>query len=214
MNNNLSDFREEYKFEGLNELIIEKDPFILFDVWMKEAIKNKINEPNAMTLATVDKSGKPSARIVLLKGISKKGFVFYTNYKSRKGSELADNPNAALVFWWNILARQVRVEGVIEKVVPEESDAYFKSRPRGSQLGAVVSDQSRSIPSYEYLLKKYKMISEKYADSEIPRPENWGGFRLVPQRIEFWQGRENRLHDRILFKKNKGDDWIIERLSP
>ena len=210
----LADLRINYDFEGLNEKKIDKDPFKLFDKWFKESVDKKVFEPNGMTLATVDANGKPSARIVLLKDISKGGFVFFTHYTSRKGKELQKNNNAAAVFWWNILARQVRLEGSVEKLSDQESDLYFNSRPRGSRLGALASNQSNTIPDYAYLIEKFNQAADKYQDSDIPRPENWGGYRLVPNRIEFWQGKENRLHDRILFTKVENGEWKIERLAP
>lgn len=210
----LSDLRINYDFEGLDEKKIEKDPFKLFDKWFKESIDKKVFEPNGMTLATADANGKPSARIVLLKDISKGGFVFFTHYTSRKGKELQSNNNVAAVFWWNILARQVRIEGSVEKLTSQESDLYFNSRPRGSRLGAVASNQSNTIPDYTYLVEKFNQAAEKFHESDIPRPENWGGYRLVPVSIEFWQGKENRLHDRLLFTKQENGDWKIERLAP
>jgi len=213
-NYNLSELREEYYYEGLDETKIKRDPFELFNNWFNEAVDKKVFEPNAMTLATVDEKGKPSARIVLLKDVSKKGFVFFTNYESRKGKDLKINPNAAILFWWNILARQIRIEGKVEMLSSSESDAYFKSRPRGSQIGAAVSDQSSIIPGYSYLIDKFEKVSEKYKDAEIPKPQNWGGCRLIPEQFEFWQGRENRLHDRILFRRTSDSGWTIERLAP
>jgi pyridoxamine 5'-phosphate oxidase len=210
----LEDLRINYDFEGLDEKKIEGDPFRLFEKWFNESVDKKVFEPNGMTLATVDAFGKPSARIILLKNISKGGFVFYTHYTSRKGRELQNNNNAAAVFWWNILARQVRIEGNVEKLTPQESDSYFNSRPRGSRLGAIASNQSSTLPDYAHLIKKFDEAEEKYQDNDIPRPENWGGYRLLPVRIEFWQGRENRLHDRLLFTKQENGEWKIERLAP
>lgn len=214
MNHKLSDLRINYVFEGLDEKNINKDPFRLFEKWFKESLNKKVFEPNGMTLATVDADGKPSARIVLLKDISKGGFVFYTHYKSRKGKQLQNNNHAAAVFWWNILARQVRIEGTVEKLSPQESDSYFNSRPRGNRLGALISNQSNIIPDYSYLVKKFNEAAEKYQKNDIPRPGNWGGYRLIPERIEFWQGRENRLHDRLLFTKQENNEWKITRLAP
>ena len=211
---NLSELREEYVFEGLDENTIEKDPFKLFDIWFKDAVDKNVHEPNAMTIATADKDGKPSARMVLLKDVSKNGFVFYTNYESRKGKEIASNPNAAILFWWDILARQIRIEGKIEKISEDESEEYFNSRPVGSKIGAIVSDQSRTIPSYKKLEEKYNLLSNEYKDGNIPKPGNWGGYRVTPDQMEFWQGRQNRLHDRILFRKSSKSNWTIERLSP
>ena len=209
-----ADLRENYIKEGLNENIIEKNPLTLFEIWFNYAIENKVLEPNAMTLATADKNGKPSARIVLLKDYSEKGFVFFTNYKSIKGNQLEENPNAALVFWWGTLARQIRIEGTVKKISKADSDAYFNSRPRGSQIGAIVSNQSKMIPSYSYLENQFDALSEKYKNKRVKRPEYWGGYQVKPNIIEFWQGRENRLHDRLRFVKTDSDNWKLERLSP
>ncbi len=211
---NAADLRENYITEGLDERTIQKNPITLFDIWFNHAIEKKVLEPNAMTLATANRSGIPSARVVLLKDYSEKGFVFFTNYKSMKGEQLEQNPNAALVFWWGTLARQIRIEGVVEKVTAEESDTYFNLRPHGSQLGAVVSNQSKTIPNYSFLEAEFEKVSEKFKDKKIDRPYYWGGYRVLPVMIEFWQGRENRLHDRIRFTKNNSDNWKLERLSP
>ncbi|MCW8850822.1 MAG: pyridoxamine 5'-phosphate oxidase, partial [Melioribacteraceae bacterium] len=199
---NAADLRENYITEGLDESTIQKNPITLFEIWFKHAIEKKVLEPNAMTLATANRGGIPSARVVLLKDYSEKGFVFFTNYKSMKGEQLEQNPNAALVFWWGTLARQIRIEGVVEKVTAEESDTYFNLRPHGSQLGAVVSNQSKTIPNYSFLEAEFEKVSEKFKDKKIDRPYYWGGYRVLPIMIEFWQGRENRLHDRLRFTKN------------
>ena len=209
-----ADLRENYITKGLDESTIQKNPFELFKIWFKYAIEKKVLEPNAMTLATADENGKPSARIVLLKDYNESGFVFFTNYKSIKGLQLEQNPNAALVFWWGTLARQIRIEGEVEKISDEDSDAYFTSRPRGSQLGAIVSNQSKTIPNYSFLETEFEKSLEHFKDKRIERPDYWGGYRVVPIMIEFWQGRENRLHDRLRFTKNDSENWKLERLSP
>ncbi|KAG0569953.1 hypothetical protein KC19_6G128100 [Ceratodon purpureus] len=200
-------------FELLEEQA-KKDPFEQFKVWFDDAVSRKVAEPNAMTLATASKDGQPSARLVLLKGYDEGGFVWYTNYGSRKAAELKANPKACLVFFWEPLHRSVRIEGSVEMVSSEESDAYFHSRPKGSQIGALVSAQSSVIAGRHVLDKANEDLNAQYADGKfIPRPEHWGGFRLTPEVIEFWQGRESRLHDRLRYKR-VGEDWIIERLSP
>ena len=209
-----ADLRESYHTEGLDESTIEKNPIKLFESWFNYAIKKHILEPNAMTLATADEEGKPSARIVLLKDFDENGFVFFTNYKSIKGNQLEQNPNAALVFWWGPLTRQIRIEGSVEKISTEESDAYFHSRPRGNQIGAVVSNQSKVIHSHTELEQDFEKFSQKYKDKKVRRPDYWGGYRVKPVMIEFWQGRENRLHDRLKFIKTPKGNWQLERLSP
>jgi len=210
----VADMRESYYTDGLNENTIERNPIKLFEIWFNYAIEKKVLEPNAMTLATADKNGKPSARIVLLKDYSEEGFVFFTNYNSIKGNQLEKNPNAALVFWWGTLAKQIRIEGSVEKTSTKESDEYFNSRPRGNQLGALVSDQSQSVQSYSYLESEFEKISRKYKEKKVVRPNYWGGYRVIPDMIEFWQGRENRLHDRLRFTKTDINQWRLERLSP
>ncbi|KAH8946948.1 hypothetical protein BDL97_11G014100 [Sphagnum fallax] len=195
------------------------DPIQQFKEWFDEAVRQDLPEPNAMTLATANQDGRPSARMVLLKGFDERGFVWYTNYDSEKASDLLSNPKASLVFFWERLHRQVRVEGPVEKVAPQESDEYFHSRPRGSQIGAMVSMQSSVIPGRNVLEKNYERLVAKYADgSPIPRPTNWGGFRLYPKVIEFWQGRESRLHDRLRYRLveegTSNQTWVRERLSP
>ena len=209
-----SDLRKQYKNEPLDENKIEKNPIKLFEQWFNVALERNIIEPNAMTLATADSNGIPSARIVLLKDLNQRGFTFFTNYESKKGTQLENNPFAAIVFWWGKLERQVRVEGTIEKLSNKDSDEYFKSRPRGSQLGAVVSKQSLVIPNYDFLQNQFVELEKKFKDKKIKRPNYWGGYRLKPTIIEFWQGRKNRLHDRIRYTKKNGKYWLIERLSP
>lgn len=205
--------RREYTRAGLSETDAYPDPVEQFRLWFDEALEAGLHEPNAMTLATADASGSPSARIVLLKGYDRRGFAFYTSYTGRKAAELEQNPRAALVFYWGELERQVRIEGVVERLSAEESDAYFAGRPRGSQLGAHVSEQSRPVESRAALEERLRELEEEYADGEIPRPAGWGGYRLAPQRMEFWQGRENRLHDRLLYALDSGE-WKITRLQP
>jgi len=211
---NIFSLRRNYNQEHLSEKTLSKNPFIQFETWMNSALEKNLEEPNAMHLSTVNKKNKPSSRIVLLRGFNKKGFVFYTNYLSQKGVELTSNPYAALTFFWAELERQVRIEGTVEKVSKALSNAYFKSRPRESQLGAWASHQSAVLKNREELEETMKNLTKKYEGKSIPRPNYWGGFCLKPERIEFWQGRPNRLHDRILYQKTKGNKWAISRLSP
>jgi pyridoxamine 5'-phosphate oxidase len=194
--------------------LADSDPIRLFKKWFDAAVKAELNEPNAMTLATASRDGKPSARMVLLKGFDERGFVFYTNYQSRKGRELEQNPRAALVLFWQPLARQIRIEGRVTKVTSEESDAYFHSRPLGSRFSASISKQSAVIPSRDVLLEKLKKIEEKYPKGDPPRPIHWGGFRVHPNEIEFWQGGAFRLHDRIRYRRSRDGGWRVDRLSP
>lgn len=208
----IADIRKEYTFAGLRRADLHSDAIHQFKNWFQAAISAGVIEPNAMTLATVDAEGQPSSRIVLLKDVDERGFTFYTNYESRKGRELAANPRAALTIFWAGLERQVCVRGRCEKVGREESDAYYKSRPIGSRLGAWVSSQSNSIPSRAFLEEKLKEVTEKYGDNP-PLPDYWGGFVLRPETVEFWQGRPSRLHDRFLYKRI-GNSWEIQRLSP
>ncbi|MFW6359102.1 MAG: pyridoxamine 5'-phosphate oxidase [Chroococcales cyanobacterium] len=214
MDISIADLRQSYTRDGLCEANAADNPFDQFASWFQQAVTAELKEPNAMTIATTTPDGKASARMVLLKGVDEQGFVFYTNYKSDKGQELITHPWAALVFWWAELERQVRIEGPVEKVSAAESDEYFHSRPRGSQLGAWASNQSEVIASREVLEQQLAAFEEKYADSEIPRPPHWGGFRLLPEEIEFWQGRPNRLHDRLRYRKDTKVNWVRERLSP
>lgn len=209
----LSEMRENYMHGGLSETDAGDDPFQLFQSWFDAALAANLPEPNAMTLATVGEDHKPSARAVLLKVLDERGFTFFTNYDSRKGRELEMNPFAALVFLWQQLERQVRIEGIVEKVTAKESDDYFVNRPLGSRLGAWASRQSDVISGRDYLEAQHAALMAKYPDGNVPRPDFWGGYRLIPDMIEFWQGRPSRLHDRIRFRKSPGG-WIKERLSP
>lgn len=210
---NLADLRKDYALAGLSERDLARDPFRQFEKWFSEAQAAKIAEPNAMVLTTATRDGKPSARTVLLKALDGRGFVFYSNYESRKGRELEANPRATLLFPWTAMERQVTVEGVVAKVAREESEAYFHSRPRASQLGAWVSAQSTIIADRKVLDQSLKALEQKYAGQEVPVPPHWGGWRLMPETVEFWQGRRNRLHDRLRYRREK-DGWIIERLAP
>lgn len=214
MSTDISTLRKNYAREALSESDVLSSPLAQFDRWFQEALDAQLTEPNAMTLATATRDGHPSARTVLLKGVDKEGFVFFTNYESRKGQELADNPQAALLFTWLELERQVRIEGMIERISAEASEAYFQSRPKGSQIGAWVSPQSRVIPGRDVLEAKQQALEAEYAHAEVlPRPAFWGGYRLLPDTVEFWQGRPSRLHDRILYRRFAGA-WKIERLAP
>ena len=197
----------------LTEENINKNPFKQFEIWFEEAKKIGLKDPNAMNVASATKNGIPSSRMVLLKAYSEKGFIFYTNYTSRKSGEILDNPIVALNFFWDALERQIRIEGEIKKVEKEVSDAYFNSRSRLSQLGAHASNQSQIIENYEELTDKLNSFEEKYKDKDIPRPDHWGGFIVIPSSIEFWQGHDGRLHDRLKFEK-ENDNWVMKRLSP
>ncbi len=214
MDTSVADLRQEYTFQGLSETDVHPNPFEQFKTWFDQAVAAQLPEPNAMTIATVTADGKPSARIVLLKDYDERGFVFYTNYKSHKGQQLVENPWGAIAFWWAELERQVRIEGRVEKVSPAESDAYFHSRPKGSQLGAWASNQSQVIESREVLEQQLQKLKEEYDNKQVPRPPHWGGFRVIPSEIEFWQGRPNRLHDRLLYRRGEDGSWKIQRLSP
>jgi pyridoxamine 5'-phosphate oxidase len=211
---NIADLRQNYTRAGLVEAEAALDPFEQFRNWFQTALEAQLLEPNAMTLATTTADGKPSARIVLLKDFDRRGFVFYTNYESLKAQQLTKNPYAALVFWWGELERQVRVEGRVEKVSATESDEYFQSRPIASQLGAWVSEQSQVVASREVFERRLAELEQKYQARPIPRPPHWGGFRIVPSLIEFWQGRPSRLHDRLRYSLKKDGDWLRERLAP
>lgn len=212
--NTIADIRKDYKLQTLDEQDVAQEPIDQFTKWWAEAMASNITEVNAMALATASPDGKPDARIVLLKGYDEKGFVFFTNYESRKGIELALNPYAALVFFWKELERQVRIEGKVEKVSAAESDIYFNSRPIGSRVGAWASPQSNIIESRYIIEAELDILQEKFSDGEIPRPAFWGGFRVIPTSIEFWQGRSSRLHDRLRYSKDENADWILERLAP
>jgi pyridoxamine 5'-phosphate oxidase len=210
----VADLRREYTRAGLNETDIDADPIHQFGVWFEQALAAQVPEPNAMTLATVGADGRPSARIVLLKGFDAAGFVFHTNYDGRKGKELAANPHAALVFFWPELERQVRIEGEVERLSGAESDAYFQGRPRGSRLSAWASRQSEPVADRATLEQEMEEIARKYEGRNVPRPPFWGGLRLRPEAIEFWQGRPNRLHDRLRYRRVTPGEWRVERLSP
>src|SRR5258706_6375334 len=209
---NIADLRQEYMRAGLAEAEAQPDPLLQFGHWFKDALAAQLPLANAMTLATVSAAGAPDARVVLLKGVESGGFVFYTNYESRKGRELASRPEACLVFLWTQLERQVRIEGRVEKVSDRDSDAYFVSRPVGARLSACASAQSEVVAGRAFLEEEVKKIKAAHGDNP-PRPAHWGGYRVIPSRIEFWQGRENRLHDRLLYTRAQGA-WRIERLAP
>src|SRR2546423_4771065 len=213
MKKEIADIRKDYMLQTLDESNVEDDAIDQFSKWWNEAVNSAIDEVNAMTLATASRDGVPSARIVLLKDYDERGFVFFTNYNSEKGNELKANPYAALVFFWKELERQIRIQGVIEKISSEESDIYFFSRPVGSRIGAWASHQSTVIDSRKILEENIKLYTEQFGEN-IPRPPHWGGYRIMPFVIEFWQGRSNRLHDRLRYSKNDNMNWKIERLAP
>lgn len=213
----IEQLREDYSRGTLEEHSVLADPMQQFEKWFKEAVEAQIHEPNAMTLATATPKGIPSARIVLLKGLDERGFIFYTNYESKKGSEIKENPHVSLTFFWPELARQVRIDGLADKISKRESQEYFNNRPHGSRLGAMASNQSKVIESRETIENKYQELSEKFNESDkIEVPDFWGGFLVSPYRIEFWQGRSNRLHDRLRYTLQhiSPKAWQIERLSP
>ncbi len=209
----IADIRKEYSSKSLSRIDVDVNPIKQFNKWFNEAIRVEIDEVNAMTLSTASKKGKPSARIVLLKGVENNGFVFFTNYNSNKGQHLSENPYASLTFFWKELERQVRIDGKVEKISEADSITYFKSRPYKSRVGAWVSDQSKPLSSRVELMKKFTLQAAKFIGQEVPKPNFWGGYILIPDRIEFWQGRPSRLHDRINYRLKNGD-WQIERLSP
>src|ERR1700730_7562886 len=213
MNDDILTRRVTYSREVLDEASVAADPFVQFGHWFGEALATPgIIEPNAMSVATVGRDGKPSSRVVLLRGWEARGFVFYTNYESRKGKEAAANPFAALLFWWGALERQIRIEGTMERIAPAESDTYFASRPRGHRLSAWASQQSEPVAAKAVLEVAMAEAEERFGD-DVPRPRNWGGIRVVPERFEFWQGRPNRVHDRIAYEQAAGG-WRPVRLSP
>lgn len=205
--------RQQYEGTPLREDEVAASPFEQFERWFREALANDVPLANGMTLATVDADGTPTARVVLLKGVDARGFVFFTNYESRKGQALAATGRAALVFWWAPLSRQVRVEGAVERVSAAESDAYFATRPRESNLSAMASPQSQVVPNRDWLSAQVAEVRQAWEDKVLERPERWGGYRVVPHLVEFWQGRQDRLHDRLCYRRD-GQTWRIERLAP
>lgn len=210
----MADLRTEYTRSGLHESDAHAGPVEQFRRWFDEALAAGLHEPNAMTVATATPDGRPSARVVLLKGFDERGFVFYTNYDGRKGRELEENPRATLLFYWGELERQVRIEGRVRRVAGEESDAYFASRPRGSRLGAAASRQSRPVGSRGLLEERLRELEAAYKGRGVPRPGFWGGYRVEPESFEFWQGRQNRLHDRLVYRRERAEGWVMERLQP
>ena len=211
----IANIRKEYSLKELGRNDLEENPFTQFDKWWKEAMASNIDEVNAMTLCTSNSQGQPAARIVLLKGYDDCGFTFFSNYESHKAQDMEDNNQVALLFFWKELQRQIRIEGVVKKIEAAESDAYYNSRPEGSKLGAWASPQSRVIESRKELEEKVKEVAEQFKDKEIERPQNWGGYKVEPQSIEFWQGRESRLHDRFQYARQQGKTgWSLERLAP
>ena len=212
-NSNIANIRKDYNLQSLSENNVDAHPIHQFNKWWKEAQESSVNEANAMTLATATKEGKPNARIVLLKGFNDDGFIFYSNYLSRKGREMDENPFACIVFFWRELERQVRIEGMILKISSAESDTYFLNRPEDSKIGAWSSPQSKVIPGRDILENNVIKYQAQFSDGNIPRPPHWGGYLLVPSIVEFWQGRSNRLHDRIQYS-SVNNEWRIERLAP
>lgn len=209
----IADIRRDYQLKALSEKDVMAEPIGQFSVWWDEAVESQIDEVNAMTLATANKDGRPSARIVLLKGFDEKGFVFFTNYQSAKGKEIMENPRATLLFFWKELERQVKIEGTISKISDAENDEYFNSRPEQSKIGAWTSPQSQPIESREWLENNWKKYAEEFNGKTVPRPPHWGGYIVVPDLMEFWQGRPGRLHDRIVYTKENGK-WKIGRVAP
>lgn len=210
----LADLRRDYSLDGLDEADLAPDPLDQFRVWFDEARAASGREPNAMTLATASPDGLPSARTVLLKGLDERGFVFYSNYESAKGADLSANPRAELLFFWPELERQVRVNGTVERVARDEAARYFRSRPVASQISAAISPQSRVVPDRAYLEERYAEVASEHETSPVPLPDFWGGYRVAPRTIEFWQGRRNRLHDRLRYVRGLDGEWAAERLAP
>ena len=209
-----ADMRKDYGLAGLLEKDLAKNPFSQFERWLQEAAAAKITQPNAMTLATVGRDGQPAARTVLLKGCDVRGFVFYTSYESRKGRELDARGRATLLFVWVPMERQITIEGPVARVAREEAEAYYHSRPRASQLAAWASPQSVAIAGRAVLEESYRVVEKKYEGRTVPLPPHWGGYRLAPELVEFWQGRRSRLHDRLRYRREAGGDWVVERLAP
>jgi pyridoxamine 5'-phosphate oxidase len=209
----IADIRKDYQLKSLSELEVNNNPFSQFSSWWDEAVQSEIDEVNAMTLSTITNEGRPSSRIVLLKGFDSKGFVFFSNYNSSKAQQISSNSHVSILFFWKELERQIRIDGVCSKVSTEESDAYFHSRPIGSRLGAWASPQSEKIQDREVLVQRLASVTQEFGLENVPRPPHWGGYQVVPTRIEFWQGRSNRLHDRILYEQQELS-WQISRLAP
>lgn len=216
MSSSLAALRQEYALGALNETDVDPDPIRQFQRWLDEAIKAELPEPNALILATADRTGRPFARVVLLKDCTADGLVFYTSYRSDKGQQLAENPHAALVFLWLELERQVRVEGMVSKVSAAESEAYFRTRPRENRLGALASRQSQIVADRQMLEDRYQQLAAQYPsdDDNIPMPNQWGGYRVRPEMLEFWQGRHGRMHDRLRYRRQRDGIWLLERLEP
>ena len=210
----IEDLRIDYTKFSMDEFGLLANPIDQFNNWFKNALNSEVSEANAMVLSTVSSQSIPSARVVLLKGVQSNGFKFYTNYDSFKGKELAENPNACLTFFWPALEQQIRVTGLVEKIDATVSEAYFHSRPRGSQISALASNQSAKIPDRVILVDEVARLEKLYADTTVPKPEFWGGYLLKPTKVEFWQGRSSRLHDRFLYEKLEDDNWQVSRLSP
>jgi len=214
LNKQVAALRKDYRLASLDESEVEKDPLKQFEQWWQDAINSELDEPNAMTLATSTPEGRPSARIVLLKSFDTDGFTFFTNYESRKGLEMAANPQVSLLFFWRELERQVRIDGMVSKTPAAISNEYYDSRPLGSRIGAIASPQSRVIPHRSFLEEQVNTLVEKYVLEAPARPDNWGGYTVKPLLMEFWQGRSNRLHDRVQYTLTEGEGWKIERLAP
>ncbi|RYY61592.1 MAG: pyridoxamine 5'-phosphate oxidase [Chitinophagaceae bacterium] len=214
MQNDIAGIRKTYSSSSLSESDMAPDPITQFGKWWNQARESDLLEVNAMTLATASSDGLPSARIVLLKGFTPEGFVFYSNYESYKGKQLEENPKACLVFFWKELERQVRITGIVQKTTQADSEEYFHSRPKGSQAGAAVSPQSRVIESREWLEQEYKTFEKTHENGDIEKPAHWGGYRVVPVVVEFWQGRPSRLHDRLQYSLDESGNWVLERLAP
>lgn len=214
MQDQILKLRKEYTLHGLDVEDLKANPFDLFKVWMQQAIKANVSEPNAMSIATVNEFGQPSIRIVLLRDVVENGFTFYTNYQSKKAKDISANPMISLNFFWPQLERQIRIEGKAEKLPENVSQQYFAKRPRGSQIGAWASPQSTAIESRKWLIDQEELFENKFKGVEVPKPQHWGGYLVTVDNFEFWQGRENRLHDRFFYQKNKANQWIFERLAP
>ena len=214
INEILKNIRTDYNLDVLDEISVAKDPIMQFALWMKMAVESGCDDPNAMNLATVSATGRPSSRIVLLRNFDDGGFVFFTNYHSQKGRDVEANPHAALNFFWPTLHKQIRIEGIIEKISESDSDEYFNTRPKESQLGSIASNQSNVLKDRVELEKKIENLTKEFSDKPITRPPHWGGYRVVPDKFEFWQGRPSRIHDRIQYELSGNKTWNISRLSP